>query len=98
MEKPSNYLKKRQVLIKIWVENAVSTIQHIGNGKSFLGVLFPIDQANPFAYSCSFIKHTPYQNDMLEQRRGEGYQNAHKQIIINGVARTLKELRTSNGD
>ena len=35
---------------------------------------------------------------MLEQRRGEGYQNAHKQIIINGVARTLKELRTSNGD
>ena len=30
----------------------------------------PIDQANRFAYSCSFTLHTPYTNGMLDKWGG----------------------------
>ena len=43
--------------LKIWVENSVSSIQHIGNRKR-LQVLYPLspppDHSNHLAYSCSF--------------------------------------------
>ena len=68
--------------LKIWVENSVSAIQHIGNRKRLWGASPPPpDQAYPFAYSCSFTLHTSYKNVMLDQR-GEGCQNAQRQIII----------------
>ena len=41
----------------------------------------PIDQVNPFAYSCGFTLHTSYKNRILDQRR-EGCQNAQKLSII----------------
>ena len=62
---------------QIWVENSVSAIQHKGNGKRFLRCS-PIDQANFFAYSCSFTIHSLY-----TIKGGGGCQNAQKQIIIN---------------
>ena len=39
-------------LLKIWVENTVCAIQHIGNRKSFTEVftLLPRDQTNPWFY------------------------------------------------
>ena len=36
--------------------------------KKFFKLFFPIDQANLFAYSCSFTLHTPYKNCMLDRR------------------------------
>ena len=48
-------------LLKLWVENSVSAIKHLGNGiKSCFEVFLSIDQANPVAYSCSFTLHTSY--------------------------------------
>ena len=55
--------------LKILVVISVSTIQHNGNRKKvLLGCFPPIDQANPFACSCSFILHTSYKNGMPGQR------------------------------
>ena len=42
-------------------------------------MLSPIEQANPFAYSCSFTLHTSYTNDILDQAGGGG-----------GAVKTLK--------
>ena len=57
-----------QVTIKIWIENSVSAIKHLGNDKkSCFGVLFRIAQANRVAYSCSFTLHTSYTIGMLDQ-------------------------------
>ena len=72
---------------KIWVENTVFAIQHIGNRKSFTEVLPPPppppprDQTIPFAYSCSFTFHTSYKNHMIGHG-GERCQNAQKRFII----------------
>ena len=44
-------------------------------------MLSPSDQANPFAYSCSFTLHTSYKNGMLDQM-GEGCKNTQTQISI----------------
>ena len=42
-----------------------------------------LDQANPFAYNCSFSFYISYTNVMLDPVWGrEGYKNAQKQIII----------------
>ena len=40
--------------LKIWVKSSVSAIQYKGNSKSLTRGFPLIDQANPFAYSCSF--------------------------------------------
>ena len=40
-----------------------------------------IAQANPLAYSCSFILHKSYTNVMLDQRR-KGIRNTQRQIIL----------------
>ena len=57
------------------VENSISANQHVGNRKTFLRCVPPIDKANPSAYCRIFTLHTSYTNDMLDQS-GEGCQNA----------------------
>ena len=59
-------------LLKIWVENTVFAIQHIGNRKSFTEVLSPRDQTNPFAYRCGFTFSTSYKNGMIGHGGGGG--------------------------
>ena len=60
------------LLKKIWVENTVFAIQHIGNRKSFTEVLSPRDQTNPFTYSCGFTFDTSYKNGMIGHGGGGG--------------------------
>ena len=75
-------------LLKIWVENTVFAIQHIGNRKSFTEVLPPhpppCDQTNPFTYSCGFTFNTSYNNTELVTGGGgrERCQNVKKQFLI----------------
>ena len=70
-----------QVPIRIRIKNFVSAIQHIGYRKKFLEVLSPIDQANPFTYSCKLTLQTSYKNGMLGQR-GEAVKMLKNKIII----------------
>ena len=68
-----SFFTLRKYRLKILVEISVSTIQHNGNRKKVLLRCFrPIDQANLFACSCSFILHTSYKNGMPDQRVGGG--------------------------
>ena len=53
-----NYPQKFFLVDKYRLKIYVFSIQHIGYGKSVFRC-FPRDQTNPFAYSCSFIIHTP---------------------------------------
>ena len=41
----------------------------------------PIDQANPFAYSCSFALHTTYKMTCLN-KVGKAVKMLNKQIIV----------------
>ena len=89
-QKLSNCLQKcwshwTSTFLKIWVENPVFAIQHIENRKKVLLKCFPPrDQTNPFAYCCSFIFHTSYENGMIGHGGGGGgrCQNTQKQFII----------------
>ena len=78
------FLSLDKYQLKIWVENTVCAIQHIGNRKSFTKVLSPSDQTIPFAFSCSYTFHTSYRNSMIGGGGGGGErcQNAQKQLII----------------
>ena len=52
--------------LKIWIENTVIAIQHIGNRKKVLLKHFsPCNQTNYFAYSCNFTIHTSYKHGMI---------------------------------
>ena len=68
----SRFLIGQIQIEKIWAEHSVFAIQHIENRKSFTEVLYPCDQTNPFAYSCSFTFHTSYKNGMIGHGGGGG--------------------------
>ena len=65
-------------LLKIWVENTVFAIQHIGIEKVLLKCLHPPphthtrDQTNPCAYSYGFTFNTSYKNGMIGHGGGGG--------------------------
>ena len=58
--------------LKIWIENTVFAIQHIGNRKSLLKWFPPRDQTIPLAYSGSFTFHTSYKDGMYGHAGGRG--------------------------
>ena len=71
-----------EYLLKIWVENTVFAIQHIGNRKRFTEVLPP-----PPVTKLILYLNTSYKNGMIGHG-GERCQNAQKQFII----KTYQEL------
>ena len=51
-------------------------------------MLSPLDQTNPFAYSCSFTFHTSYKNGVFGHG-GEHGQNAQKHFIIKTYSKLI---------
>ena len=88
----SRFLIGQVPIEKIWAEHSVFAIQHIENRKSFTEVLYPRDQTNPFAYSCSFTFHTSYKNGMIGHGGGGGggrCQNAQKHFTIKKYSKLI---------
>ena len=69
MVRPSNRLQNAfhigQVLIKKYGLKTLFLLFNIWEIEKKIEVLSPSDQANPFAYSCSFTLHTLYKMTCL---------------------------------